>query len=391
MPGDNMLLYVTFRQECGVRGFCMNSIERKEARYQRRKAERDAKKAERMKYADDFEAVFSYDNLYQAYRCCRRGVSWKASVQRYIATAPLMITQTHNRLMKGTYRSPGFFEFDLYERGKKRHIRSTIIGERVVQRCLCDYSLIPAITPTFIYDNGASMKNKGYDFAFRRMTQHLREHYRKYGNEGYVLLFDFSKFFDNISHKVVKELFDKTFTDDRIKKLAGHFVDAFGDIGLGLGSQISQILALASANRLDHYIKEVLRIRCYGRYMDDGYLIHPSKEYLKRCLEGIRKICDLLEIKLNDKKTQLVKLSHGFIWLKSRVYLTETGKVIRKMYKRSITHCRRKLKILRKLLDEKRITRQDVYNSWQSWRGYAERFDSWNTIRSMSSSRPISL
>ena len=361
----------------------MNSIERKEARYQRRKAARAAKKAERLADADNFEKVFSYENLYWAYRCCRRGVSWKSSVQRYIATAPLMIAQTRVRLMKGTYRSPGFFEFDLYERGKKRHIRSTIIGERVVQRCLCDNSLIPAITPTFVYDNGASMKNKGYDFAFRRMTQHLREHYRKHGNEGYVLLFDFSKFFDNISHKVVKGLFDKTFTDERIKKLAGHFVDAFGDIGLGLGSQISQILALASANRLDHYIKEVLRIRGYGRYMDDGYLIHESKEYLKKCLESIKEICKMLEIKLNEKKTQLVKLSHGFIWLKSRIYLTKTGKVIRKIYKRSITHMRRKLKVMRKLLAEKRITRLDVYNSWQSWRGYAKRFNAWHTIRSM--------
>ena len=148
--------------------FFMNSTERKELRYQRRKAKRDEKKAARLAVADDFEKVFTYENLYRSYRCCRRGVSWKSSVQRYIATAPLMITQTRNRLMKGTYRSPGFFEFDLYERGKKRHIRSTIIGERVVQRCLCDNSLIPAITPTFIYDNGASMKNKGYDFAFRR-------------------------------------------------------------------------------------------------------------------------------------------------------------------------------------------------------------------------------
>lgn len=383
MPVDNMPLYVTFRQGCGIRRFYMNSIERKEARYQRRKAAREQKKSERMAVANDFEQVFSYENLYRAYKCCRRGVSWKSSVQRYIATAPLMIAQTRKRLHNGTYRSPGFFEFDLYERGKKRHIRSTIIGERVVQRCLCDNSLIPALAPTFIYDNGASLKNKGYDFAFKRITKHLRDHYRRYGNEGYILLFDFSKFFDNISHKVTKELFEQTFTDDRIIKLATHFVDAFGDKGLGLGSQISQILALASANRLDHYIKEVLRIKGYGRYMDDGYLIHPSKEYLQKCLEDIEKVCDMLEITLNKRKTQLVKISHGFVWLKARIYLTNTGKVIKKIYKRSVTQMRRKLKILKKLMDMKRINCIDVYNSWQSWRGYARRFNAWQTIRSM--------
>lgn len=37
-------------------------------------------------------------------------------------------------------------------------------------------------------------------------------------------------------------------------------------------------------NKLDHFIKEKLGIKGYARYMDDGYLIHPSKEYLKECL-----------------------------------------------------------------------------------------------------------
>lgn len=47
---------------------------------------------------------------------------------------------------------------------------------------------------TFIYDNGASMVRKGYDFAIRRMEHHLRHHFRKHGTDGYILLFDFSKF-----------------------------------------------------------------------------------------------------------------------------------------------------------------------------------------------------
>lgn len=146
------------------------------------------------------------------------------------------------------------------------------------------------------------MKYKGYDFAIRRITSHLQKHYRRYGQEGYVLLFDFSKFFDNISHAVIKAALQKEFTDERLLKLTFHFIDAFGDIGMGLGSQISQVLALESANRLDHYIKEVLRIKYYGRYMDDGYLIHPSKEYLQKCVAAIKKICEDLGIKLNTKK-----------------------------------------------------------------------------------------
>ena len=361
----------------------MTSEERHAARYQRRVAARLEKKRARNAQYDDFRTVFSYENLYRSYKCCRRGVAWKSSVQKYITNAPLNVFRTYRELENGKFRSPGFYEFDLFERGKHRHIRSTVIGERVVQRCLCDNALVPVLERTFIHDNGAAMKNKGYDFAIRRITQHLHEHYRKHGQDGYVLLFDFSKFFDNVSHEVVKaDLHDK-FTDEKILALTEHFIDAFGTKGMGLGSQISQVLALASANRLDHYVKEMLRIRGYGRYMDDGYLIHPSKEYLKQCLDAIKFICDELGIILNTKKTQIVKLSHGFTWLKTRFFLTNTGKVVKKIYKHSITVMRRKLKKLRKKVDRVEMSYQDVSATWQSWKSYAERFNAYHAIQNM--------
>lgn len=361
----------------------MTSEERREARYQRRLAARQAKKKAKCSRHDKFETVFSYGNLYRSYKFCRRGVAWKASVQRYIANAPLNVYNTYKQLENGKFKSPGFYEFDLFERGKLRHIRSTGIMERVVQRCLCDNALVPMLERRFVYDNGASMKDKGYDFSVRRIVCHLQRHYRKHGTEGYILLFDFSKFFDNVSHELIKAELHNQFSDEKILKLTEHFIDAFGEIGMGLGSQISQVLALASANKLDHYVKEVLRIKGYGRYMDDGYLIHPSKEYLQTCLAHIKAICEALGITLNEKKTQIVKLTHGFTWLKARVFLTETGRVVMKVYKRSVTRMRRKLKALRRKLDEGKMTFPDVWCTWQSWRSYARRFDAWNTIQTM--------
>lgn len=361
----------------------MTSEERREARYRRRKEKRAAKKAANCTNYDNFDEVFSYEHLYQAYRKCRRNVAWKASVQKYITQAPLLVNQTYERLQQGKFRSTGFCEFDIHERGKQRHIKSVTVGERVVQRCLCDYALVPMLGRTFIYDNAASLKYKGYHFAIRRLCQHLREHYRKYGKDGYILLFDFRKFFDNVSHKVCKDILRQEFTDERIINITEHFIDMFGEKGLGLGSQISQTFALASANRLDHYIKEYCGVRGYGRYMDDGYLIDYSKEYLQWCLEGIRRICKKLDITLNEKKTQIVKLSHGFTYLKTRFYLTDTGKVLRKIYKRSVTRERRKLKKFVPLLQAGIMTYEDVYTSWQSWKSYALNFSAWRTIQNV--------
>ena len=72
-------------------------------------------------------------------------------MQKYITQAPLNVLQTYNQLQAGKSKSKGFYEFDIMERGKQRHIRSVVIGERVVQRCLCDYALVPVLTRTFVY------------------------------------------------------------------------------------------------------------------------------------------------------------------------------------------------------------------------------------------------
>lgn len=361
----------------------MTSEERREARYRRRCNQRRLKRIAKNPVTDDFASVFSWSNLYTSYLNCRKNVAWKGSVQRYIFDAPIRVTQTHTKLMQGKYRCVTPHEWDTWERGKKRHIKSVPIGERIVQRCLADNALVPVLSPTFIYDDGACLRDKGYDFAQRRLQCHLSRFYRQHGTDGYVLLFDFSKFYDNVDHDLILNILQRRFTDRRILGMVNEIMDTFGPVGLGLGSQISQILALASANTLDHFIKQTLGIRFYARYNDDGYLIHQSKEYLQDCLARMQVICDQLHIKLNMKKTQIVKLSHGFKFLKARVYLLPSGKIIRKISKKSIVTERRKLKKLKRKLSDGVIDMKHIEMQYQSWRSFALKFDAWRTVQSM--------
>lgn len=361
----------------------MTSEERREARYQRRKSKRIEAKQRHNKSFDDFDSVFTYNHLFDAYKKCRRNVRWKSSTQKYIANAPLNVFETYQRLHNGTFKSDGFYEFDLYERGKPRHIRSVTMSERVVQRCLCDYSLVPVLTNTFIYDNGASLKHKGYSFAVNRIIRHLHWHYRNYGNTGYILLFDFSSFFDSIPHTLIKGVLAKEYTDKRLIALTEHFIDMFGDIGLGLGSQISQVLALASANGLDHFIKEELRIKCYGRYMDDGYLIHHDKQYLIECLERLKQKCDELGLNLNLKKTRIVPINKDFQWLKIKFRLTDSGYIVKRIWRKSVVRMRRKMKKLKKKLDAGLIAFSDIVASYESWKSHTLNLNVYKTISSM--------
>lgn len=361
----------------------MNSKERHEARYQRRKMRRLLRRQKNNAKYGDFEKVFSFDNLYTSFRKCCLGVGWKASTQRFKANALQNVNDLFRSLQNDKYKSRGFYEFDIVERGKERHIKSVHISERVVQRCLCDNALVPMFSKSFIYDNGACMARKGIDFAVRRLTCQLQRHFRKHGTSGYALVFDFSKYFDNIKHEPLKEIVCKTFDDPRIVRLVNGFIDDFGDIGLGLGSQISQVSALMYPNRLDHFVKEVLRIKAYGRYMDDGYLVHESKEYLQDCLREIRRICAELGIKLNEKKTQIVKLSRGLNFLKRRFILTETGKVIIKPARKGITKMRRKLRTFRRWLVAGKMKIEDIRTSYTSWKGHMKQCNAYRTVLSM--------
>ena len=347
----------------------MTSEERHKAREARRKAKRAAKRAEALR-ACSFEKVISSASLVKAANLSRRGVNWKASVQRYHINLLRNTWALHQKLLRGESVVQGFICFDLIERGKLRHIRSVHFKERVVQRSLCDNALVPILSRSLIYDNGASIKGKGIHFAMFRCRDHLREYYRKHGNNrGWVLQVDFKGYFDNIEHGPVREMLKKHFDDPRLLKLAWSFVESFGEKSLGIGSQVSQILAVAYCSAVDHYAVEVLGLNLSARYNDDSYFIHESREYLQYCLGLLVNKWEAMGIRINWKKTQIIPMRR-FTFLKVRFETTDSGKVIMRPCRKSVTKQRQKLKAFRRKLDAGEMELSDVRASYESWRGY---------------------
>lgn len=361
----------------------MTSEERHEARYQRRKQKRIEKFNKKFKSCDCYKTICNLNKLYKAYLKSRKGIRWKSSVQKFTLH---LIRNLHHLLMDLIHEKDirkGFIEFDLMERGKRRHISSVHFSERIVQRAVCDNCLVPVLANSLIYDNGASLKDKGVDFSIRRVVTFLQKYYRKYGNDGYVILIDFKSYFDNINHEILYKIIDKYFQDKQLKNLLKLFIDSFGKVGLGLGSQVCQIFAIAFINSIDHYIKEKLHIKFYHRYMDDSLLIIRTKEMAHKVLDILYSLYNKFHIKVNKHKTQIVKLSHGFTFLKTQFFLTNTGKVIQKMCHRSVVVMRRKLKKFKKFVDEGVMTFEQVNNSFQSWLGYASHKNTYRTRQNM--------
>ena len=384
----------------------MTSLERrKEARYQRRKAAREQKKQVRYGECDRLENIASYKSLYRANRKSMRNVSWKASVQRYQMNLLRNLEETRKKLLAGEEVTRGFVEFDTMERGKVRHIRSVHYSERVAQRSTCDNALVPMLSRSLIYDNGACLEGRGVDWAMDRLEAHLQQFYRANGfsNEGCGVLFDFSGYFDGILHQECFNVYDRAFLDRQIKDLLKSFVVPFGyekfnsnwkrvdprergeysGKSLGLGSQVSQITAVSYPNSLDHYIKQVLRVRWYARYMDDGYMLFKTKEEAKEALERVVEFCAKLGITVNQKKTKIVPIRQGIKFLKARHTLTDTGKVERRMCRESITRQRRRLKKFAAKRAAGEMTTADVSTAYGSWKGYALHRGGGKVIRRM--------
>ena len=364
--------------------FSMTSEERKEARYQRRKALREAKRRAAIQMYDSYERVISANSLIHAERQSRKSVRFKASVQRYDMNLLRQTFDTRRKLKAGKNVTMGFICFSLCERGKTRNIRSVHFKERVVQRSLCDNALVPVLSRSLDDDNGASQKGKGIHFAINRCKAHLQQYYRENGfsNQGWVLQVDYSGYFDHIQHPPIYAMLDRAFTDKRIVALTKTFVSCFGEESLGLGSQVSQILAVAYPTPIDRCARQELHLHHSMRYMDDSQYFHPSKAYLEICLARLKEQAAKLGIRLNEKKTKIIPIEH-FTYLKVRFTLTKTGRVIMKPCRESIKRMRRKIKAFSGKIEAGEMTFTQANQSHQSCRGYIRHLNSHRSIKTL--------
>ena len=385
----------------------LNQRERIRARIERDIIRRAEKKAKKAAEADNANKVFTMQNYYNSLSKCRKGVMWKGKPQAYCNNAISNIYYTLQTVESGNLPPlKNTSKIVLYERGKERIIIPIQFDDRITQRVICDESFIPLVKPSLIYDNGASMQGKGTDFARKRAEKFLRDAIKDYGEDFYILSYDFKSFFDSIPHQTCYNVLSKYYTDTRISNLIMEVIKSYQrpdimrikDIleqkemlrklennelnGICLGSQISQILALVVPNELDHFIKDKMQMKRYIRYMDDGIIIHKDKEFLKKLYEKMKVICNKLGLTFNAKKTKIVKATKGISFLKIK-YRVVGKKLIKTLVRSGIVRMRRKLKKFKKKVDNGTMKLDDVYNSIQSWLTHAKLAKSYHTVKSM--------
>lgn len=360
---------------------------------------------------EELHPLTDANNLYDAFFKARKGSHWKCQVQRFRwnlleqlgKLQKELINFQHNR--KGAYKLSRYSEFIVNERGKMRAITALQIRDRVVKHALNDLFLLPHIRPKLIYDNGASLKDKGVSFTRKRLKAHMESYYREVGsNKGYIMVMDFSGYYDNIDHAEAMKMVCKYEPDEFARRLVEQALDSYKvDVSymndeeygralhekfssvdyrreshkktgekflhksLSVGDQTSQTIAVAFPTPIDKLVTIVCGYKYYGRYMDDLYVIAETKEELEILRDKIIGKAAEMKIIINPRKTSIMRLDRTFRFLQFKHYLAENGHVVERINPKTLTRMRRKMKKLEALIDEGEANALKIASMFHSW------------------------
>lgn len=328
------------------------------------------------------EDVFTYDNLEWSYFHCRKGKMFRAATVKYHIDYVTSLLKLRDEILAGKYTIRGLYSFVIYE-PKKRYITATHFEDKIVQRLISKLVLEPLIQPKLIYDNYASQPKKGTLLAVQRAEKFMRSYVKDhdYDPTGAIMVGDIKKFFYTIDKRIVCMQIEALDMDIQLKTMIYQQVYAYTAIyneytddpnrGLCIGFEPSQWLAVYYLNGLDHFIKEELRIKYYGRYMDDFYLTHESYIYLKECFNEINNyVQSKLNIELN-KKSHIHPFSQGLCFLGYHMtFNPETNQIDTEIRSKSIKRMLKRLNRQKDLLVVRKMSKEQAELSLESWHSY---------------------
>lgn len=343
-----------------------------------------------------FNNPFTYLELKHAAFQCRKNVAWKESVTTWMDELPINLWRLIDQLESGTYKILDPYVFHITD-PKPRTVSATHFPDRVVQRSMCNNGVYDWLTSPLIFDNCACQKEKGITFAIDRLEHHLHKYYNTYHtNKGWIVRLDIRKYFPSIPHEILKEKLKAAIPDERVYDMICMVIDNFvkvkfdddlsfldrdfGIRGLGLGSQLSQLLALFYLSPLDHYIKEVLHVKHYLRYMDDMILIVKTRAEAEKIFKIIDEYLKPLGLVLNSK-SHIKRLDQPFEFLKMIYHLTKTGKVKHRITRKSLNREVQHLNTLIKRFKYGELSVKTLIKHTNTWHGYAKSRASKNQIK----------
>lgn len=225
--------------------------------------------------------IVALPNLLAAHEAARKGKTHQRAIRRIDRDPDRHMTDLHDLLESGEYRTGTYSQRTLTERGKERDIyRLPYWPDRVVQHALARI-LIPIWQPTLIRHTYASIKGRGIHDAARTVREQLRSD--RPGTK-FCLKMDVRKFYPSIPHDNLIKILKRKIKDPHVLTVLEDVVRSVSisapGVGVPIGNYLSQWFANLYLSPADWRIKQHHKVRYYHRYCDDMVLLHPDKHFL---------------------------------------------------------------------------------------------------------------
>lgn len=268
------------------------------------------------KATDLFDHIASFPALLAAAQRAVRGKRERGDAAGFFFRLERELIRLADALQAGTWQ-PGPYRAITVHEPKARHISIAPFADRVVHQAI-HAAVAPVFERGYIADTFASLPGRGQHAAVRRF-----EHFRD--RHGFVLRGDVFRFFPSIDHAVLKADLRRRLACARTLALLDQIIDGSnpqepvdryfpGDDlfapferrrGVPLGNLTSQLFGNLYLNPLDHFIKQVLRVRGYVRYLDDVAVFGQSEAELDELQREVQRFLNGRRLLLHPRKTEI--------------------------------------------------------------------------------------
>jgi len=316
-------------------------------------------------YGDLWPRIIDIDNIYRAYLAARDKKREKPEVLAYDSHREENLITAHNELVWHMWKPRPFREFIVYE-PKKRLIHAPQFSDRVIH-----HALVRVIEPLFerkmISNSFACRKGLGTHKAVSTAQKYARAVSRS--GRFWFLKGDIHHYFPSIDHEALKKIIRRTVRDKDTLWLIDTIIDesGFPGVGLPIGTLTSQLFANIYLDAFDHYMKDILGIRHYLRYMDDFIVFGNNKSELKGILTSARQwLKTNLNLTLNHK-TRIISDAEGCDFCGYRIWTTHTLP-----RKRNVRRMHRRLRRMARLYFNNKVDIARIQQVVASYLGYMQ-------------------
>ncbi len=263
-----------------------------------------------------FESAFTPEALRLAFHAAARHKHSKRACFNFEKRLAANMDALHRELADGSYKPRPYYSFMVYE-PKPRRIFAPAFRDLVVQHAI--YAVAGPIFDRGFIDQSFACR---IGYGTHKAADYAQGALQACPAGSYTLKLDIRKFFYRIDRPILRGLIERKIKDRRFVDLMMLFADHGEPVGIPIGNLLSQLYALIYLNPLDHFIKRVLGIKRYCRYVDDFVLFGLTREALLICKAWIVAFIAGLHLELSKSTLVLVRRGMNFVgyrtWISKR-------------------------------------------------------------------------